>query len=110
MALVILYSKILFCILSWCNRIFPIQATCDLKKEELATVVEKLVLQFMNDKKNKLGEHVKVPFIWFYCVVGFVDDFVYGINYKLEYPLFSRSSCWLCSVYIAFLTLCWEFA
>uniref|UniRef100_A0A2N9GWS9 Pectin acetylesterase n=1 Tax=Fagus sylvatica TaxID=28930 RepID=A0A2N9GWS9_FAGSY len=38
-------------LLSWCHRIFPIQATCSLNEKELQTVVSKLVLQFMNDKQ-----------------------------------------------------------
>ncbi|XP_057992091.1 uncharacterized protein LOC110668905 isoform X2 [Hevea brasiliensis] len=43
----------------WCHRIFPIQSTCPLDEKELRTVVSKLVLQFMNDKQNKLSHPIK---------------------------------------------------
>ncbi|KAG8637605.1 uncharacterized protein LOC110600802 isoform X2 [Manihot esculenta] len=43
----------------WCHRIFPIQATCLLDEKELRTVVSKLVLQFVNDKQNKLAHPTK---------------------------------------------------
>lgn len=43
----------------WCHRIFPIQATCTLNEKELTAVVSKLVLQFVNDEKNKLVRPVK---------------------------------------------------
>ncbi|KAJ0038544.1 hypothetical protein Pint_22553 [Pistacia integerrima] len=44
----------------WCHRIFPIQSTCILKEVDLQATVSKLVLQFMNDKQNKLSRPVKV--------------------------------------------------
>ncbi|XWS22909.1 hypothetical protein CRYUN_Cryun29cG0076300 [Craigia yunnanensis] len=43
----------------WCHRIFPIQATCTLNEKELLAVVLKLVLQFVNDKRNKLVQPLK---------------------------------------------------
>lgn len=43
----------------WCHRIFPIQATCLLIEKELRAVVSKLVLQFINDKQNKLARPIK---------------------------------------------------
>ncbi|XVF43493.1 hypothetical protein PTKIN_Ptkin02bG0044400 [Pterospermum kingtungense] len=43
----------------WCHRIFPIQATCALNEKELQGVVSKLVLQFVNDKRNKLAQPLK---------------------------------------------------
>ncbi|GKV13359.1 hypothetical protein SLEP1_g24370 [Rubroshorea leprosula] len=43
----------------WCHRIFPIQATCNLNERELKAVISKLVLQFVNDKQNKLARPVK---------------------------------------------------
>ncbi|KAJ6890808.1 hypothetical protein NC651_024345 [Populus alba x Populus x berolinensis] len=43
----------------WCHRIFPIQATCLLIEKELRAVVSKLVLQFINDKQNKLAQPIK---------------------------------------------------
>nr|APR63868.1 hypothetical protein [Populus tomentosa] len=43
----------------WCHRIFPIQATCLLSEKELRAVVSKLVLQFINDKQNKLARPIK---------------------------------------------------
>ncbi|XVE74591.1 hypothetical protein DITRI_Ditri12bG0029700 [Diplodiscus trichospermus] len=43
----------------WCHRIFPIQATCTLNEKELQEVVSKLVLQFVNDKRNKLAQPLK---------------------------------------------------
>ncbi|XP_004297793.1 PREDICTED: uncharacterized protein LOC101308960 isoform X1 [Fragaria vesca subsp. vesca] len=38
--------------LLWCNRIFPIQATCSLNEKELREVVSKLVLQFVKDNQK----------------------------------------------------------
>lgn len=38
--------------LLWCNRIFPIQATCSLNEKELREVVSKLVLQFLKDNQE----------------------------------------------------------
>lgn len=63
---------ILWC--SWCHRIFPIQATCTLNEKELTAAVSKLVLQFVNDGKNKLVRPVKVRdnFIKDACIC--VDD------------------------------------
>ncbi|KAL5762942.1 hypothetical protein ACOSP7_019206 [Xanthoceras sorbifolium] len=43
----------------WCHRIFPIQATCNLKERDLQATVSNLVLQFVNDKQNKLSQPVK---------------------------------------------------
>ncbi|KAM7487848.1 hypothetical protein LguiB_025332 [Lonicera macranthoides] len=43
----------------WCHRFFPIQATCTLNEKELRQVVPKLVLQFVNDKRNKLARPIK---------------------------------------------------
>ncbi|KAJ0096259.1 hypothetical protein Patl1_15699 [Pistacia atlantica] len=43
----------------WCHRIFPIQSTCILKEVDLEATVSKLVLQFVNDKQNKLSRPVK---------------------------------------------------
>ncbi|KAK9277077.1 hypothetical protein L1049_006616 [Liquidambar formosana] len=43
----------------WCHRIFPIQATCTLNEKELSTVVSRLVLLFVNDRKNKLARPIK---------------------------------------------------
>ncbi|XP_052187532.1 uncharacterized protein LOC127798192 isoform X2 [Diospyros lotus] len=43
----------------WCHRIFPIQATCCLIEEELSAVVTKLVLQFVNDRRNELQQPIK---------------------------------------------------
>ncbi|XP_022776526.1 uncharacterized protein LOC111318125 [Durio zibethinus] len=43
----------------WCHRIFPIQATCTLNEKEVQAVVSKLVLQFVNDKRNKLAQPLK---------------------------------------------------
>ncbi|WCJ33717.1 hypothetical protein M5689_015062 [Euphorbia peplus] len=43
----------------WCHRIFPIQATCQLNEKELRSVVSKLVLQFMNNKQEKLAQPLK---------------------------------------------------
>lgn len=43
----------------WCHRIFPIQATCCLNEKDLRATVSKLVLQFVNDKKNKLAKPIK---------------------------------------------------
>ncbi|KAG5554110.1 hypothetical protein RHGRI_011850 [Rhododendron griersonianum] len=43
----------------WCHRIFPIQATCCLNEKDLRATVSKLVLQFVNDKQNKLARPVK---------------------------------------------------
>ncbi|XWS69427.1 hypothetical protein CRYUN_Cryun04dG0178100 [Craigia yunnanensis] len=43
----------------WCHRIFPIQATCTLNEKELQAAVSKLVLQFVNDKQNKLAQPLK---------------------------------------------------
>ncbi|KAK2635648.1 hypothetical protein Ddye_030440 [Dipteronia dyeriana] len=43
----------------WCHRIFPIQSTCILKERDLQATVSKLVLQFVNDKQNKLSRPVK---------------------------------------------------
>ncbi|XP_021293144.1 uncharacterized protein LOC110423284 [Herrania umbratica] len=43
----------------WCHRIFPIQATCSLNEKELQAVVSKLVLHFVNDKRNKLALPIK---------------------------------------------------
>ncbi|KAI8560715.1 hypothetical protein RHMOL_Rhmol04G0277800 [Rhododendron molle] len=43
----------------WCHRIFPIQATCCLNEKDLRATVLKLVLQFVNDKQNKLTRPVK---------------------------------------------------
>lgn len=43
----------------WCHRIFPIQATCTLNEKELRAVVSKLVLEFVNDKENKLERPLK---------------------------------------------------
>ncbi|OMO72631.1 hypothetical protein COLO4_27543 [Corchorus olitorius] len=43
----------------WCHRIFPIQATCSLNEKDLQEVVSKLVLQFVNDKRNKLAQPIK---------------------------------------------------
>lgn len=48
---------------SWCHRIFPIQATCCLNEKDLRATVSKLVLQFVNDKQNKLARPVKVYLI-----------------------------------------------
>ncbi|OMO60763.1 hypothetical protein CCACVL1_23888 [Corchorus capsularis] len=45
--------------LRWCHRIFPIQATCSLNEKDLQEVVSKLVLQFVNDKRNKLAQPIK---------------------------------------------------
>lgn len=45
--------------LSWCHRIFPIQATCRLEEKELRAVVSKLVLQFVKDKQDKLAKPIK---------------------------------------------------
>ncbi|XVE91889.1 hypothetical protein REPUB_Repub01dG0050200 [Reevesia pubescens] len=44
---------------SWRHRIFPIQATCTLNEKELQAVVSKLLLQFVNDKRNKLAQPLK---------------------------------------------------
>ncbi|XP_061992191.1 uncharacterized protein LOC133710195 isoform X1 [Rosa rugosa] len=38
--------------LLWCNRIFPIQATCSLNEKELHEVVSNIVLQFMKDNQK----------------------------------------------------------
>ncbi|KAF5750048.1 hypothetical protein HS088_TW03G00378 [Tripterygium wilfordii] len=43
----------------WCHRIFPIQATCNLNEKDLRAVVSKLVIQFVNDKQQKLASPVK---------------------------------------------------
>ncbi|XP_043696399.1 uncharacterized protein LOC122646851 isoform X3 [Telopea speciosissima] len=43
----------------WCNRIFPIQATCALNEKDLRIVVLKLVQQFLNDKQNNLEKPIK---------------------------------------------------
>ncbi|THG14348.1 hypothetical protein TEA_018902 [Camellia sinensis var. sinensis] len=43
----------------WCHRIFPIQATCCLNEKELRAIVSKLVIQFVNDKRNKLARPIK---------------------------------------------------
>ncbi|KAF7145300.1 hypothetical protein RHSIM_Rhsim04G0169300 [Rhododendron simsii] len=43
----------------WCHRIFPIQETCCLNEKDLRATVSKLVLQFVNDKQNKLARPVK---------------------------------------------------
>ncbi|KAK3222332.1 hypothetical protein Dsin_009357 [Dipteronia sinensis] len=43
----------------WCHRIFPIQSTCILKERDLQATVSNLVLQFVNDKQNKLSRPVK---------------------------------------------------
>ncbi|XP_024019390.1 uncharacterized protein LOC21405705 isoform X2 [Morus notabilis] len=43
----------------WCHRIFPIQATCTLNENELRVVVSRLVLEFVNDKQNKLARPLK---------------------------------------------------
>ncbi|XP_007045386.2 PREDICTED: uncharacterized protein LOC18609949 isoform X2 [Theobroma cacao] len=43
----------------WCHRIFPIQATCSLNEKGLQAVVSKLVLHFVNDKRNKLARPIK---------------------------------------------------
>ncbi|PSR84881.1 Checkpoint protein like [Actinidia chinensis var. chinensis] len=43
----------------WCHRIFPIQATCCLNEKELHATVSKLVIQFVNDKRNKLAQPIK---------------------------------------------------
>ncbi|KAB5537988.1 hypothetical protein DKX38_015521 [Salix brachista] len=71
----------------WCHRIFPIQATCLLIEKELQTVVSKLVLQFINDKQNKLARPVKVHFnsVITFCaehmrVVGSPYRFAVGYN------------------------------
>jgi len=36
------------------NRIFPIQATCNLNEKELQEVVSRLVKKFLADKQDKL--------------------------------------------------------
>ncbi|KAK1274020.1 hypothetical protein QJS04_geneDACA009847 [Acorus gramineus] len=43
----------------WCHRIFPIQSTCSLKKDEIHAVVSKLFKQFMDDEKKKIERPVK---------------------------------------------------
>ncbi|XP_021909715.1 uncharacterized protein LOC110823607 isoform X2 [Carica papaya] len=43
----------------WCHRIFPIQATCNLNEKELKATVSKCVLEFVNDKQNKMLRPVK---------------------------------------------------
>lgn len=43
----------------WCHRVFPIQATCNLKERDLQATVSKLVLQFVNDKQSELSQPVK---------------------------------------------------
>ncbi|XP_026409575.1 uncharacterized protein LOC113304651 [Papaver somniferum] len=45
--------------LVWCHRIFPIQATCLLKDEDLRTVVSKLVQDFVGREQNKFEKPLK---------------------------------------------------
>ncbi|XP_026402798.1 uncharacterized protein LOC113298311 [Papaver somniferum] len=45
--------------LVWCHRIFPIQATCLLKEEDLRTVVSKLVQDFVGREQNKFEKPLK---------------------------------------------------
>ncbi|KAI3946164.1 hypothetical protein MKW98_008757 [Papaver atlanticum] len=45
--------------LVWCHRIFPIQATCLLKEEDLRTVVSKLVQEFVGREQNKFEKPLK---------------------------------------------------
>ncbi|KAI3921134.1 hypothetical protein MKX01_036113 [Papaver californicum] len=45
--------------LVWCHRIFPIQATCLLKEEDLRTVVSKLVQEFVGCEQNKFEKPLK---------------------------------------------------
>ncbi|KAF8021075.1 hypothetical protein BT93_G1486 [Corymbia citriodora subsp. variegata] len=44
---------------SWCHRIFPIQATCSLNEPDLRTVVQKLVLEFIKDKRSTPASPIK---------------------------------------------------
>ncbi|MCL7031575.1 hypothetical protein MKW94_018775 [Papaver nudicaule] len=45
--------------LVWCHRIFPIQATCLLKEDDLRTVVSKLVQEFVSCDQNKFEKPLK---------------------------------------------------
>ncbi|KAK1304802.1 hypothetical protein QJS10_CPB11g02230 [Acorus calamus] len=43
----------------WCHRIFPIQSTCSLKKDDIHAVVSKLFKQYMDDEKKKIEGPIK---------------------------------------------------
>lgn len=45
---------------SWCHRIFPIQATCNLDEQALRDVVQNLVLQYVKSKGQSIVRPVKV--------------------------------------------------
>ncbi|KAK9117987.1 hypothetical protein Scep_016080 [Stephania cephalantha] len=45
--------------LSWCHRIFPIQATCRLDEENLRVVVRNLVQRFLDKKQKKFESPIK---------------------------------------------------
>ncbi|OVA14263.1 THUMP [Macleaya cordata] len=45
--------------LAWCHRIFPIQATCVLKEEDLRTIVSNQVQKFLDCKQDKFETPLK---------------------------------------------------
>ncbi|KAK1387169.1 THUMP domain-containing protein [Heracleum sosnowskyi] len=79
----------------WCHRIFPIQATCTLNVKELTAAVSKLVLQFVNDEKNKLVRPVK--FAVGYNRRGFEEAEIKGAKKELNnsdaIELLDRNKC-----------------
>ncbi|KAJ6312810.1 hypothetical protein OIU77_014355 [Salix suchowensis] len=79
----------------WCHRIFPIQATCLLTEKELQTVVSKLVLQFINDKQNKLSRPVK--FAVGYNRRGIEETCIKNLKGNPKdsdsFPMLDRSKC-----------------
>ncbi|XP_074341760.1 uncharacterized protein LOC141679144 isoform X2 [Apium graveolens] len=79
----------------WCHRIFPIQATCTLNEKELTAAVSKLVLQFVNDDKNKLVRPVK--FAVGYNRRGFEEAEIKGakkaLNNSDAIDLLDRNRC-----------------
>ncbi|KAI4366921.1 hypothetical protein MLD38_022722 [Melastoma candidum] len=79
----------------WCHRIFPIQATCNLIEQDLRMVVQKLVIQFLDDKRNSLARPVK--FAVGYNRRGLEEDGMKNSGEKGEdgdsFPLLDRSKC-----------------
>ncbi|WOH15666.1 hypothetical protein DCAR_0935209 [Daucus carota subsp. sativus] len=79
----------------WCHRIFPIQATCTLNEKELTALVSKLVLQFVNDGKNKFVRPVK--FAVGYNRRGFEEAEIKGTKKTLNesdvIELLDRNKC-----------------
>ncbi|KNA16586.1 hypothetical protein SOVF_087870 [Spinacia oleracea] len=79
----------------WCNRIFPIQATCRLNETEVSTTVLNLVLKFVEDKSNRSSRPLK--FAVSYCRRGIEETELKIAKDKISDPnlcaLLDRNKC-----------------